>query len=65
MISGISTKQSSLTGGIPFPVTLPKASDDMNADLMTDEQLHAKLKKVTMILKPVIYAPIHLRRSVL
>ncbi|MDC7290613.1 type II toxin-antitoxin system RelB/DinJ family antitoxin [Blautia schinkii] len=37
--------QISLTGGIPFTVTLPKTPDDINADLMTDEQLHAKLKK--------------------
>lgn len=37
--------QISLTGGIPFAVTLPKAPDDINADLMTDEQLHAKLEK--------------------
>lgn len=37
--------QISLTGGIPFNVTLPKAPDVINADLMTDEQLHAKLKK--------------------
>ena len=37
--------QISLTGGIPFSVTLPKAPDEMNADLMTDEQLHAKIQK--------------------
>lgn len=37
--------QISLTGGIPFPVTLPKVSDAINADLMTNEQLCAKLKK--------------------
>ncbi len=37
--------QISLTGGIPFNVTLPKAPDEVNADIMTDEQLHAKLKK--------------------
>ena len=35
----------SLTGGIPFTVTLPKAPDDINADLMTVEQLHEKLEK--------------------
>jgi len=34
--------QISLTGGILFSVTLPKAP---NADLMADEQLHSKLKK--------------------
>ena len=37
--------QISLTGGIPFSVTLPKAPDEINADLMTDEQLHAKIQK--------------------
>ena len=37
--------QISLTGGIPFAVTLPKAPDTINADLMTDEQLHEKLQK--------------------
>ena len=37
--------QISLTGGIPFAVTLPKAPDAINADLMTKEELHAKLQK--------------------
>ena len=37
--------QISLTGGIPFAVTLPKAPDSINADLMTDEELHDKLQK--------------------
>ena len=37
--------QISLTGGIPFAVTLPKAPDAINADSMTAEQLHAKLQK--------------------
>lgn len=37
--------QISLTGGIPFTVTLPKAPDEINADLMTDEQIHTKLQK--------------------
>ncbi|MDO5422594.1 MAG: type II toxin-antitoxin system RelB/DinJ family antitoxin [Eubacteriales bacterium] len=37
--------QISLTGGIPFAVTLPKAPDTVNADRMTDEQLHEKLQK--------------------
>ncbi len=36
--------QISLTGGIPFTVTLPKAPDEINADLMTSEQLHEKLQ---------------------
>ena len=36
--------QISLTGGIPFGVTLPKASEDINADVMTDEEIHVKLQ---------------------
>ena len=34
-----------LTGGIPFPVTLPKIPDSINSDLMTKEELQAKLQK--------------------
>ncbi|BDF05473.1 hypothetical protein CE91St63_25350 [[Clostridium] hylemonae] len=30
--------QISLTGGIPFSVTLPKAPDEINADLMNDSR---------------------------
>lgn len=37
--------QISLTGGIPFAVTLPKAPETINADLMTSAELHAKLQK--------------------
>lgn len=37
--------QISLTGGIPFSVTLPKSPDIINADLMTETQLHLKLQK--------------------
>ena len=37
--------QISLTGGIPFAVTLPKVPESVNADLMTDDELHAKLQK--------------------
>lgn len=29
----------------PFAVTLPKTPDMINADLMTDEQLHEKLQR--------------------
>lgn len=36
--------QISLTGGIPFAVTLPKAPEDINADVMTDEEIHVKLQ---------------------
>ena len=35
--------QISLTGGIPFSVTLPKAPVSVNADLMNVEEIHAKL----------------------
>jgi len=34
-----------LTGGIPFAVTLPNAPEAVNADLMTTEELYAKLQK--------------------
>ena len=34
-----------LTGGIPFSVSLPKAPDTINMDLMTEDELHAKLQK--------------------
>ncbi|MDO4552888.1 MAG: type II toxin-antitoxin system RelB/DinJ family antitoxin [Bacillota bacterium] len=37
--------QISLTGGIPFPVTLPQAPDTVNAGLMTPAELHEKLQK--------------------
>ena len=37
--------QISMTGGIPFPVTLPKAPATVNADLMSNEEIHAKLQR--------------------
>lgn len=37
--------QISLTGGIPFTVTLPKAPQSLNADLITTEEIHAKLQE--------------------
>lgn len=37
--------QISLTGGIPFSITLPKAPAEINAELMTEEEIHAKLQK--------------------
>lgn len=37
--------QISLTGSIPFAITLPKVPDTINADQMTTEELHAKLGK--------------------
>jgi len=38
-------KQISLTGGIPFAAILPKSPETINTDFMTNEELHAKLKK--------------------
>lgn len=38
-------KQISLTGGIPFAVTLPKAPDSINADFMSNEEVHANLQR--------------------
>ncbi|MBR2549869.1 MAG: type II toxin-antitoxin system RelB/DinJ family antitoxin [Clostridiales bacterium] len=37
--------QISLTGGIPFPVTIPKAPESINMDLMTSSEIHSKLDK--------------------
>ena len=37
--------QIALVGGIPFPVTLPKAPLSADADRMTDEELAAKLNR--------------------
>ncbi len=37
--------QIAMTGGIPFAVTLPKAPMSVNADLMTNDDIHAKLKE--------------------
>lgn len=42
---GMFLNQITLVGGIPFSVTLPKAPAAVNADLMTDEELHAKFRK--------------------
>ena len=35
--------QISLTGGIPFRIALPEAPDELNADLMSPEQLYSEL----------------------
>ena len=40
----LSLRQIKLTGGIPFAVTLPKASAAVNADAMSADQLHVELK---------------------
>lgn len=37
--------QISLTGGIPFAVTLPKAPQSINTDLMTTEEIHTQLQE--------------------
>ncbi len=37
--------QISLTGGIPFSIMLPKAPKEINADLMTDDELYDKLMR--------------------
>ena len=37
-------RQITLTGGIPFSLSLPKAPTALNADTMTDDQLHAALQ---------------------
>jgi addiction module RelB/DinJ family antitoxin len=36
-------KQVTLTGGIPFSVTLPKAPESVNADMMSVSQIREKL----------------------
>lgn len=35
--------QISLTGGIPFAVTLPKQPTTVNADVMSDDELYRKI----------------------
>jgi len=37
--------QITLVGGIPFPVTLPKAPAAVDADRMAADEIHAKLRK--------------------
>ncbi len=38
-------KQIAMVGGIPFAVALPKAPISVNADLMTIDEIHARLKE--------------------
>ncbi|MBI9012443.1 MAG: type II toxin-antitoxin system RelB/DinJ family antitoxin [Clostridiales bacterium] len=38
-------RQISLTGGIPFPVKLPKAPENLNAGTMSESELYDKLDK--------------------
>ena len=37
-------RQITMTGGIPFPLSLPKVPAALNADSMTDGRLHAALQ---------------------
>lgn len=37
--------QITLVGGIPFSVTLPQAPTSVNADIMTNEELHVRFHK--------------------
>jgi len=37
--------QISLTGGIPFAITLPKAPAAINADYMSESEIHEKLER--------------------
>lgn len=37
-------RQISLTGGIPFRIALPKAPASVDADVMTNKELHAALR---------------------
>ena len=37
-------RQISLTGGIPFPISLPKAPASINMDAMTADELHSALQ---------------------
>ena len=38
-------KQVALTGGIPFAITLPKAPESLNIDLMSASQIRGKLNE--------------------
>lgn len=37
--------QITLVGGIPFSVTLPKVPASVNADMMTADEIHGRLRK--------------------
>lgn len=37
--------QISLTGGIPFSVTLPKAPVSGNADMMSEKEIHTQIQE--------------------
>ena len=38
-------RQINMTGGIPFSVELPKVPKEINADIMSREELHSKLER--------------------
>ena len=38
-------RQINMTGGIPFSIELPKVPNEINADLMSKEELHTKLER--------------------
>lgn len=38
-------RQINMTGGIPFSIELPKVPNDINADIMSKEELHSKLER--------------------
>ena len=44
-IGGVFTWKNQRLGGIPFSVTLPKALESVNADLMSQDELRRKLQK--------------------
>ena len=47
-------RQITLTGGIPFSLSLPKAPAALNADIMTDDQLHAPCRRASKRFRTVI-----------
>jgi len=38
-------RQINMTGGIPFSIELPKVANDINADIMSKDELHTKLER--------------------
>ena len=56
-------RQITLTGGIPFSLSLPKAPAALNADTMTDDQLHAPcrwaLRRFRTVMPWMLQAHLH------
>ena len=48
-------KQIAMIGGIPFAVTLPKVPLPVNADLMTSDDIHAKLNEGYSDMEEIYY----------